>query len=134
MTTMPTSMTRPIREVMLIDCPVISSAAKAPVSAKGTDAMTTIENFIDSNWTAMTTKTSQMAVSRANPIEENSSCIIRIVSPSASVTPSGKVTLLLMPLRMVLVSWVAETPVPTSPVTVTEYFPSVRLIVEGALP
>ena len=52
LSTMPTRITTPISEIVLIPCPVIISAATAPISASGAAARITAGTTNDSNCAA----------------------------------------------------------------------------------
>ena len=57
LTTMPSSITRPRREVMFTEEPVTASPRKEPTMAKGMEMSTTMGKRRDSNCTAITAKT-----------------------------------------------------------------------------
>ena len=65
-TTVPTRIRKPRIEVMLMVTPVSFRRPKEPIRLKGIVVITMKENFGDSNWAAMTTKTRKAAVAMAS--------------------------------------------------------------------
>ncbi len=75
-TTIPTSISTPINEVMFSVEPVMNSRKKDPIRLNGILSMTMSENTGDSNCIAMTRKIRKTAVKIAFPIAVNSSVSI----------------------------------------------------------
>ena len=73
LTTVPISMTKPIREYMLIFESASHRRPKEPIRLKGMVVITIREYLGDSNWAAITTNTRNTAVPMAENRAENSS-------------------------------------------------------------